>query len=875
MRWACAQNACTFVGCMVDWRFQARAAKPMKQPLASIGLLCSVRARAVLAAAILAGSFLALSIVPALAQTDDAQLQPSDGAGDASSLSPTVAVRLGFNGVAKVGDWLPVAVQVSNDGASVSGELQIQVDDSANNPRRAQAFNFRPPTVYTVPASLPSHSRKQYQIDVFLPYPTKDLTVKLVTDQGLLVQQTASLQALSGSEVLCGTLARNQDFFQQLKNLDLPGRQGKKPYVVPLKPEDLPGRSHAMSSLDCLVVDNISMTGLTDDQKAALVGWVNDGGLLVLGGGSGWQKTLQPLPKELLPVDVTGVRSLPSLQSLADFAHQPFKGDGPWLVSTGRVQGGEVVAQDNGVPLLVGARHGKGTVMYLAADPTGEPLATWNGNAALWKYMLSYNSTPLAVFAFFNPYGGFATLQNWGTPPRQAIFNVSDVPPPSPRWLFIFIGVYVLIAGPLNYLVLRLAGAKALGWFTIPVFIAAGAFVTYRIAQQYTGSDLVLNKVSLVRSEGSSNQANVRSYVSLYSPRKGDYTLSLPGNASVTSYARPFNVPTTSPANSWQLKVSEGDTANHVNLPLEVSNTGTLLADSQVRLPGKFDSDLKLKDNTISGSIVNHTGETVDAVVLAVGGDTELVGAMKNGERKNVDLTFTPDAPSTGPDPQKVKNVLGGAKTQDPDRENILDTFLGSTTSSQPAGLSGLTLLGWLDKSPLPIAVQGLHPSVKETNLFVSSLPLQFPRGVDLTVPPALIETKQIGTFSTNFQRAGQYELNAAGSIALEFTLPLNASDMVSNKLVLHMKGRYAGNPRFSRVPAPGASLGQIFLYNWQSADWDAQDFAWGDNAIPDAGPYVSATNSVRLRYTYKPPAQQPTSSLQFSLDLTDEGRLR
>ena len=169
-----------------------------------------------------------------------------------------------------------------------------------------------------MPATLPSHSRKQFQLDVFLPFPTKELQVKLVTDQGLLVQQNGNLQALSGSEVLCGTLARNQDFFQQLKNLDLPGRQGKKPFVVPLKPEELPTHQHALSSLDCLIVNNVSLSGLTEEQKGAILGWVEDGGLLVLGGGSGWQKTLQPLPKELLPVEVTGVRSVPSLQSLAE-----------------------------------------------------------------------------------------------------------------------------------------------------------------------------------------------------------------------------------------------------------------------------------------------------------------------------------------------------------------------------------------------------------------------------------------------------------------------------------------------------------------------------------------------------------------------------
>src|SRR5581483_11462538 len=323
------------------------------------------------------------------------------------------------------------------------------------------------------------------------------------------------------------------------------------------------------------------MSGLTDDEKSAILGWVENGGLLVLGGGSGWQKTLQPLPKELLPVDVTGVKTVASLQSLSDFAHAPIKGDGPWIVSNGNVQpGSSVVAQENGIPLLVGARRGKGTVVYMANDPTAEPLNTWSGNAALWKYIMAYNTTPLAVFPFFGGYGGFATIQNWGQPPRTAIFNINGIDPPSPRWLIIFLGIYAFIAGPLNYLVLRLLGAKAFGWLTVPVFIVGGAFLTVRFAQQYRGSDLILNKISLVRSDGNSVEANVRSYVSLFTPRKGDYTVSLPGTSSITSYSRPATLPSASPdsaANQWQLKVNEGDTTNKVHMPLETSNTGSML----------------------------------------------------------------------------------------------------------------------------------------------------------------------------------------------------------------------------------------------------------------------------------------------------------
>jgi hypothetical protein len=423
----------------------------------------------------------------------------------------------------------------------------------------------------------------------------------------------------------------------------------------------------------------------------------------------------------------------------------------------------------------------------------------------------------------------------------------------------------------------------ALAWITIPLFIGGGAYLTHHIAQQYRGSDLILNKVSLIRSDGNSAQANVRTYLSLYTPRKGDFTLVLPGNASVTSFAQPFSggAPTVGAANNtanpWQLKVNEGETNGKVTLPLEVSATGSLLADSQVRLAGKIESNLKAQGDAISGSLVNRTGQDLETVVLAVGGDVQNIGAIRNGQRTDVKLTFTPGASSTGPDVQKVKSALTvDGSAEDANRNNVLDAFLGANSSAPPSGLSGLVLMGWLPKSPLPVQVQGLNPSISQTNLYVTPLPVDFPRGTAVTIPQALIETKQIGTFSTNYgPRNGQYELNPAGSVAIEFTLPASATEMALDNLALHMNGRYSGNTRVARQPAAGTSLGQIFLYNWSSSDWDAQDFAWGDNPIHDAMPYLSATNSLRVRYTYKPPSTQATASLQFTLDLTAEGQIR
>ncbi|MGH2364602.1 MAG: hypothetical protein ACRDHX_08120 [Chloroflexota bacterium] len=861
------------------------------------GLSPSVGMRAAgLAAALLAfGS----APWPVLAQTHQPSASRTSNAAPAAKpapAGPVLTVVPGFQGMGKIGDWLPVTVDVANDGPSVTGQLQIELsDEGTGSPNRFRSFTGRPATSYSVDATVPSHSQKRYQIDVFLPTIVNTITARLVTDQGVLVQQAGKLQALSGADVLCGTMSRNQAFFQQLGNLDLPGRPGRKPFIAALSPQDLPASQHALSSLDCLVASNVSLAGLSDDQKAALVGWVHNGGLLVLTGGTGWQQTLRPLPVELQPVRISGVRALPDLQPLADFAHQPFVGNGPWLVTAGSVVNATTVLGEQGVPLLVGARRGKGSVVYLAVDPTTEPMATWGGNSALWKYVMSYNSTPLSVFPFFGAFGGFSSVQTWGVPPRSALYNLGGVDMPSGRWLLLLAGVYALIAGPLNYAALTLAGRRELGLLTIPLAVAAGGWIAFHVAQGYRGGDIILNSVSVVRADGSTGAGNVRSYVALYTPRSADYQLLLPGTASATSFAPP-GFPGAGyraggkAAHPWQLNVTEGESATRVAMPLNQADTGTFFTDSQVQLAGGFTSSLQVRGNTIAGSVTNHTGEAVGDVILALGSAVTHLGNMSNGQTRSVQMRFDSSAPATPPNANAIKNSLNlavGPGGQQParvaDKAAVIDAFLGSN-SSEPAELSGLTLMGWLPRSPLPIQLLGWRPSVKETTLYVAPLVVSFPRATALTIPPILVQTSQIGTFSTSFQRAGQYELNPGGSVALQFALPI-AWGLKSSRLTLNVQGRYAGfaaqagplsRPGGEHSPNEqlGTPLGQLFVYNWRSGAWDSLPLNWGPNVLAAPAPYLSAVETVRVRFTYKPPPARPNASVQFSLDMSAAGSL-
>src|SRR5207237_142951 len=167
-----------------------------------------------------------------------------------------------------------------------------------------------------------------------------------------------------------------------------------------------------LSSLDCLLVSNVSLGGINAQQRDALESWTAAGGLLVVAGGPGWQKTLGGLAKELLPVEVTGTQPLRSAKSLEQFFGEPIEDPGPWLVAQAKPTDGTVVVAEGETPLLVAARRGQGAVFFLAFDPSLEPLRSWRGSANLWRYLVGYTPGQVQM-----PSNQIRQYTGWGRPP--------------------------------------------------------------------------------------------------------------------------------------------------------------------------------------------------------------------------------------------------------------------------------------------------------------------------------------------------------------------------------------------------------------------------------------------------------------------------
>src|SRR3954453_20458817 len=251
----------------------------------------------VLLAVLLLGCLLQVAQTPVTAAP---AAQNSGSSGGAAQMT----IRAGYDGLGKVGGWLPIEIEIRNDGPDIDGEIQLIATDTTV----ARGTYTRAPVTYTAPAILPRRSHKQISLDAELRSTGQKLTARLVEGDNVIAEQDVPLTRVAAGELLCGVLSRSGPSFDFLPTMELPPPL-RRARIAHIEVTDLPTKPQVLASLDCIILDNIATGTMLDSQRDALVSWVYGGGLLVVIGGPTWQKTFSALPPDLLPVKASGLVS--------------------------------------------------------------------------------------------------------------------------------------------------------------------------------------------------------------------------------------------------------------------------------------------------------------------------------------------------------------------------------------------------------------------------------------------------------------------------------------------------------------------------------------------------------------------------------------
>jgi hypothetical protein len=770
-------------------------------------------------------------------------------------------VQVGYSGAVRLGAWVPVQVNVANDGPDLAGRVEVQFETGST-----PVFYGPPPTVYSIPATFPQHSHKRLVVDVPMPpaLRTSSVQVRLVSGNQTVLQQAQPFTPISSGDLACGVLDQTLGSYDFLSSLTLPGRQ-QRTRVADLTLTDLPGQGALLASLDCLVIGDVNLTSMTASQKLALTSWVGNGGLLIVTGGVNWQQSVSALPPELLPVQVTGIATVTSIAPLDQFAHVGDAGPGPWPVALGSLQNSALVAGSSSTPLLAVRRFGSGTVFFYALDPTQEPARSWAGNRFLWPYMLGFSNTSSSATGYRQ------ALSSWGPTPITALGALPNLNPPQPTWLLLYLLGYGLLVGPLAFLLLRRLDRQEWLLVLLPLAALIGTMTTVRLATQHQGSDIAATEVTLLRTNAQSPVAQAHTYVGLYSPRPQTIDLHVPAGALFASVRRAFGQfggagATGTRTTPTPLQISEGMDVFVPALQLDTGTLSTFTVDSQATLGGGIIATLTADNQVVRGQIQNKTGQRITNAALVLGNTVHPLGTLNPNETRSVSMALPASSSSTtgGVDNSVAARLYppatsGNGNIEDP-RRDVLDRVFSSTSFTDGNVQGGVLFVGWLDYTPLHIEVRQARAAMRQLTLLEAQLTLTIDTATLDTISSALISERSLQSLGVTQTQAGHYSVATGGSLGVEYDLP-SAPHFTIQTLHLLVDGGFSGGAPL----LPGDNLGTISAFNWSVDAWQPLPLAAGDNVYQAAGQYVSPTGQVRLRYSFKATAGSSASGVDFT----------
>ena len=201
-------------------------------------------------------------------------------------------------------------------------------------------------------------------------------------------------------------------------------------------------------------------------------GWLAGGGRLTIVGGTAGASSLAGLPDDLLPFRPRATTDI-SPRALQDFV-------GPLSTTVQTIPAmtgdrsavhGRILAASGDQVIAAEATFGSGAVTLMGVDPTGDWLARTPASDAVWNRLVP----PRSLGAQLVTGDDSQMLNALNTLPSLAL-------PPIGGLLILLFG-YILLVGPLNYLLLRRLDRREWAWVTMPLLVLGFAVAAYAVRQ--------------------------------------------------------------------------------------------------------------------------------------------------------------------------------------------------------------------------------------------------------------------------------------------------------------------------------------------------------------------------------------------------------
>ncbi len=618
----------------------------------------------------------------------------------AAAQGPVMEAAVMLEGHARVGSWMAIEVYLRNDGPSVSGELRLSGGAQSR-------------TTFGTAVDLPPQSDKTYLLYAQPPAFGGTLDVVLVDGGRTVATSEVAFTVHDAAQLVVGVVAERPEGIVPRLDL-LPAENGSRAAIVPLQPADLPERVEAWAPLDRLIWQDADSGQLSPGQVTALRGWLAGGGRLVIAGGTAGGAMLSGFPDDLLPyrpaatVDVAPESLTALLGSVpADAADLP--------ALAGPLQRGRALATVADQAVAAEAPFGSGSVVLLGFDPTHGWPADGDGAEELWRRLLP-------------PRVAGPTIAGDDSARVNAVSQLPALALPPFGGLLILLAAYIVLIGPINYLVLRKLDRREWAWITMPVLIAVFAAGAYGFGAALRGVDVIVNEVAIVRGAPDTTEGTAQVYLGVFSPSRGTYQVEVPGGALLSS-----TLTAEASGGTGKLDVLQGDPARVRDLTVSFGTLRTLRAETATTVP-RVRADLRLENGTLRGTVANLSDRPLEKPAVVLGGSVVVLQDLAPGAQQQVEMRVrsVPFGQPLGDriiGPALLGNPSGtdGSALRSVVRQAVLqqltyDPTLGATTelaSESPV------LLAWGTGPVLDVRISGQEPRRTGNTLYYIPLPMR------------------------------------------------------------------------------------------------------------------------------------------------------
>ncbi len=627
--------------------------------------------------------------------------------GGAATATPVAAVgepvmdaSVMLQGHARVGSWMAIRVHLRNDGPSVVGELRLGAGAQGR-------------TRFGTPVDLPTKSDKDFVLYAQPPAFGRSLDVALVDATHTIVTKSVAFTVHDAGQLVVGVIAEQPQ--RIVPDLDLlPGPNGAQAAIVPLGVADLPDRVEAWSAIDRLVWQDVD-SQLTNRQLAALRGWLAAGGRLVVAAGTNGPSVLSGFPDDILPYRPTATVDVPP-ESVTGLIGQLPNGAKDLPALGGTLTRGRALATSGDRVIAAEAPYGSGVVTILGFDPTTSWITDAKSTKSLWR-------------RFLPPRSGSSVVSG---DDGQMVNAVAQLPalalPPIGGLLGLLFG-YILLIGPINYLVLRRLDRREWAWITMPVLIAVFAIGSYAFGAALRGLDVILNEVAIVRGAPDATEGTAQVYLGVFSPSRGTYQVDVPGGALLSSTLSGE----LGGSDATRLDVLQGDPSRIRDLTVGFGSLRTVRAETAAVVP-RIQADLSLVDGTLKGTIRNLSDQKLEKPAVVLGSSVVVLKDLDPNAEQTLSLPIRPNQFGDS----LSDRILGQTFFVDPTRSTdstqrdlvrhaVLDqlTFDPNSRMSLQLPSDSPVLLAWGDRQVLDVRISGQIPRRTGNVLYYIPLPMK------------------------------------------------------------------------------------------------------------------------------------------------------